>query len=171
MILDQTGAGAGSEADSAASARVSAPTIVRRLQPPDLSAVCAYGARAHERSSYAAHRYNAVIFRRALQDALRDPANAPVWVAMSGGACYGILAGAVFPASWFAGMVATDVVFNAERKGDALLREFLRWCRARKIARVDMAVGEQHDPRVDAMYVRAGFARGGHAYHINLRST
>jgi GNAT superfamily N-acetyltransferase len=104
---------------------------------------------------------------RQLKDALQDKSMA-AWVAMRGEACRGLLVGMTMPAPWFAGIVATDLAFAADARGDELLRQFVAWCRLRRVRRIDMGVSAGNDPRIAAVYRRAGFEHSGAMFHMNL---
>jgi len=63
-------------------------------------------------------------------------------------------------------MCATDLVFVAKAGGAGLLRAFMAWCKARKVARIDMGVS-QGDPsgRIDRLYQKVGMTRTGGMYY------
>lgn len=127
----------------------------------DCSDVLAFGRTAFERSNYADLGYNAVIARKSFKSAISDPAMR-VFVAKKDGAVCGLLIGMIDTLPFCAGLTATDLLFAADAGGDKLLAAFLSWCKARKVARIDMAVSQYEDrPAITRLFARHGMQRTG----------
>jgi hypothetical protein len=140
--------------------------IVRKANLNDLAPLLEFGRRHFEASNFAPLKWNGVIARRTLKDAMVSP-NSRVFIAMKNGNVVGALIGDIYMMPFSAAMCATDIAFVADAGGDMLLDAFLEWCKTRKVKRIDMGVS-QEDPRVDNLYKRKGFIPSGTMFYMNL---
>jgi hypothetical protein len=131
----------------------------------DVSNILAYGREAFGRSNYSPMTYNSVIARRTLKAAMNDPAMR-VFVAKKDGTVCGLLIGMIDPMPFCVGFSATDLLFTATAGGDLLLDKFIAWCKARRVARIDMGVSQEgNDEVVTRFYESRGFVRSGGVFY------
>lgn len=138
---------------------------VRLLQPAMLSEVLRFGREGFERSNYAPLKFNSVIARATLRDALRE-GSMRAFTAWRGERCVGVLIGSISPLPWSAGLTATDIVFVADQGGDLLLEKFVEWAKSHRVVRIDMGVSDDATRAgYDRLYARAGFSKAGSMYY------
>lgn len=143
--------------------------LVRPASMLDLSAVCAWAKGKHAESNWSAIAFNAVWFRRVLKASIADPEHC-VFLALQDGKVRGLLIGCHMPLLFSPLRCATDMVFVADAGGDHLMRAFLRWCKARRVVRIDMGNSQNDDQRIDRFMERKGFARAGRMYYWNAEA-
>lgn len=85
-----------------------------------------------------------------------------VWVGEQAGKVTACVAAQVMPGFWFKGLQASVLLYFATQPGDgvSLIRRFSGWVKSRPA--IKMAVLEfepKHDPRLERLFVRLGFAR------------
>lgn len=62
---------------------------------------------------------------------------------------------------------AYDIAFYARKRGDQLLRDFLKWAMHRRC--VDVTLGSTNpDPRLDRLYIRLGFRKLGGVFQRSI---
>lgn len=144
--------------------------IVRLATIADVSHIVAFAKERIPNTNYAAYPFNAVIARRTVMAAMKSP-DARVWVLDSGGVIKGFLIGEIGAMMFTHHAYATDVAFMCDGgKSGLLLDAFVRWCKLRKVARIEMGVSATggRDEGTDRLFGGAGFERGGGMYHMNL---
>ncbi len=143
--------------------------IVRLARLTDVSNILAFAKARLQGTNYAGFPFNAVIARRTVMQAMKD-ADSRVWVLERDGAIRGFLIGEVACMPFTHHTSATDIAFMADSRGDLLLDAFVRWCKLRKVARIDMGVSatSKRKATVDRLYARLGFEQAGGMYYANL---
>lgn len=146
--------------------------IARLAQLADVSHILAYAKERLGGTNYDGFPFNAVIARRTVLGAMKS-ADSRVWVLDKDGLICGFLIGEIGHMPFTHHTSASDLAFMAGGGGHLLLDAFVRWCKLRKVARIDMGVSatDGRGAAVDRMYASTGFQKAGGMYYMNLLDT
>lgn len=142
--------------------------VIRKATLNDIASILDFGRQKFMQSNMSEMGWNSVIARRTIKDAMTDP-NQRVFLALKDGDVAGCLIGQIYHMPFSPCLCATDLAFVADQGGNRLVDEFLKWCKSRKVRRIDMGVS-QEDRRADNLYLRKGFKRAGGMFYMNLEA-
>jgi hypothetical protein len=142
--------------------------LIRKATLNDIPSMLEAGRDLFLKSNMACCGWNGVIARRTFKNAIQDH-DSVVFIAMKDGKITGILIGTVDTMPFSAARCATDIAFGAVSGGGQLLSAFLKWCRAKKVRRIDMGITQEGE-RTGVLYERKGLVRSGGMYYLNLEA-
>lgn len=140
--------------------------MIRLATTADIRAMVALGREVHAQSRFAAHPYSESDASLTALEMIRASHGCAL-VADHGGSIEGFLLGGVMPCFFGPTRVASDLVTYARRPGDGvrLVREFIRWAKARGCEEIEMGISGGINPeRTSQLYEKLGMPKIGYLH-------